>query len=266
VTVEMQIVPLKPEPLAIYDDADFGLQLSRQYQNAVSGMREVLVFGAMLKLVETQIVVLTRENNLPSRGPTTKGGGLQAWIADNAPSVNYKTAMRFLAVTEAVAASYEQIVGAAIAAAYELPSLVLSVNLPDEAREKQAELFDYVTGTSQRSWLDNVRPKAADVKPKAVVEEAPEKTREEVEEIVRGSLRKDAVATMTAIDHFVRKEWFQMFNDAEVDTAIEYAEGLVATLKKWRDTPKGLRKFAVLERTLKEWETFLEPSPGMTLK
>jgi hypothetical protein len=57
----------------------------------------MLRFGAMLIEVE---VNLTRENNSARRGPTAIGTGLQAWLADHCPEVNYKTAMRFKALAQ----------------------------------------------------------------------------------------------------------------------------------------------------------------------
>jgi hypothetical protein len=137
------------------DDAVVGKQLTAQYKRAVSGMREVLIFGAMLKQVEI---------NLSTRGQVSVGGrgkqgGIAEWLREHAPEISRPTALRFLGVTESVAQEYQAIVGSQIAGRYDLPTLALAdpATLPEKARLKQGDLFDYVAGTSQRSWLDQFK-------------------------------------------------------------------------------------------------------------
>jgi hypothetical protein len=141
--------------LSALEDQAAGAALTAQYRRAVSGMREVLIFGAMLMQVEAKLV---------QRGPVSSGGrgnkgGLREYLRDNAPEIAHATAFRFLGVTKAIAAEYEAIVGARVAKTYDLPALVLSEpdKLSEAAQAKQLELFDYVAGTSQRSWLDRFK-------------------------------------------------------------------------------------------------------------
>jgi len=138
-------------------DSDMGVQLTAQYKRAVSGMREVLIFGAMLKQVEESV---SARGHAHLGNEARRGTGLKGWLEANAPEISRPTALRFLGVTEAIAEEYMQIVGAKVAKAYDLPSLVLAdaSTLDAHAALKQGELFDYVAGTSQRSWLDRYKP------------------------------------------------------------------------------------------------------------
>ncbi|MEI6034503.1 MAG: hypothetical protein WCS65_09515 [Verrucomicrobiae bacterium] len=142
-------------------DTEIGAQLTAQYQRAVSGMREVLIFGAMLKQVEARIApgVRVRTPGGTFAGEKKEGGGLKGWLETHAPEISRSTAYRFLGITEAVMEEYAGIVGERIAEKYDMATLVTAApeSLPERARQKQGELFDYVSGTSQRSWLDQFK-------------------------------------------------------------------------------------------------------------
>lgn len=100
-----------------------------QYQKAVNGLYEAYLFGVMLQKVKAALEAqgeglpqgaspeaspcsLTRENarrivgnngnEMTCAGGWNAGMGLKGWLAKAAPEVNYKTAMRFLAVAEKV--------------------------------------------------------------------------------------------------------------------------------------------------------------------
>jgi len=76
--------------------------------------------------------------------------------------VKRPTALRFLNVTESICADYAQIVGAKTAKLISLPDLVTlpAKQLPQGCEAKQLSLFEYVNGTSQRSWLDRFNPES----------------------------------------------------------------------------------------------------------
>lgn len=147
-----------------------GEQLTRQYKLAVSGMREVLLFGAMLMQVRHLLVhepgVVSKLDTTKHHGPQTKGMGLKAWLAEYSPEISRSTAYRFLGIAEAVAEEYASVVGKRVAKELGFVELVTAQPeaLSEPARLKQLELFDYVSGTSQRSWLD--RFKAEDDTPR----------------------------------------------------------------------------------------------------
>lgn len=142
------------------DDATKGRLLTEQYDRATGGMKEVLIFGAMMMQLRAEHPELTksgpRPKNCAKRGAiqTAEPLTLSKWLEKHAPKVKAATARRFLAVTEAIAEDYAKIVGAKIAKQYALPELVCASDLPRNAASKQLELFEWVNGTSQRSWLD----------------------------------------------------------------------------------------------------------------
>lgn len=148
----LEVLPARSGPPN--PDAEMGEQLTAQYQRATGGMVEVIKFGALM---------MSLEATLSARGHSghgKKGDGVKGWLAEHAPGVNRQTAYRFKAVTESVATEYVQIVGAKIAQQFALPDLVTTPTeqLPANAQAKQLLLFDFVSGTSQRSWLDRFRP------------------------------------------------------------------------------------------------------------
>lgn len=142
------------------DDSTKGRLLTEQYERATGGMKEVLIFGAMMMQLRSEHPELAAKGR-PAKKSATRGAlsvpeplTLSKWLEKHAPKVKGATARRFLAVTEAIAEDYVKIVGAKIAKQYALPELVCGSDLPRAAASKQLELFEWVNGTSQRSWLD----------------------------------------------------------------------------------------------------------------
>lgn len=144
-------------------DALKGRQLTEQYRLAVGGMQQVLIFGAMMMQLRAEHPELAQKGNprlqLPARGQLDGGQPvltLSKWLETYAPEVKRQTAQRFLAVTEAIAQEYPQIVGVGVAKRIDLATLVTTPakKLEDKLKAKQLELFEWVNGTSQRSWLD----------------------------------------------------------------------------------------------------------------
>lgn len=147
-----------PKALAVItpkEHAEMGAQLTEQYHKAVGAMPEILRFGAMM---------IRLEETLSARGQGSgngvKGDGVKGWLTEHAPEVSRATAYRFRDVTLAIAEDYAQLVGPKVAKQFALPDLVTAdpKKLPESARKKQLALFAYVSGTSQRSWLDKMRP------------------------------------------------------------------------------------------------------------
>lgn len=138
-------------PLSTNDeDSEMGTQLTSAYHDACGAWPRILRFGAMVIMLEEKL----RHRGEVSGGRGNKGG-LCDWLKRHAPEVAYTTARRFRDVVLSVAEDYQQVVGAKIAKRFSLPELVTASpdELPEPARAKQLELFEYVSGTSQRSWL-----------------------------------------------------------------------------------------------------------------
>ncbi|GEM_PF-6205077 len=143
-----------------------GEQLTAQYRKVEALMPEILRFGAMLMQIKTTLsaVDTVSSRGKPLTGNGIKGEGLKAWLEAYAPDIKRSTAYRYMGVAEAVATEYKEIVGTRVASKYSLPELVTAETLPKQAQAKQLELFDYISGTSQRSWLDrfsNEKPASA---------------------------------------------------------------------------------------------------------
>jgi hypothetical protein len=68
-------------------------QITEQYRKAVSGCLEMIRFGAMMIEVESGLDV-SRHN------PDGSGESLKAWLEDNCPAINYRTALRFKGLAE----------------------------------------------------------------------------------------------------------------------------------------------------------------------
>jgi hypothetical protein len=144
-----------------------GQQLTAQYERATGGMKEVVIFGAMMMQLRERHPELTKKGpaakSKSTRGLTPESEDpitLTKWLETYAPTVKKATAYRFLHVTESIADKYAEIVGAKVAKAMPLPQLVTAPTdeLPEGFDAKQLMLFDYVSGTSQKSWLDMFSP------------------------------------------------------------------------------------------------------------
>jgi hypothetical protein len=145
-------------------DALKGLQLTEQYHRATGGMKEVIIFGAMMMQLREEHPEMTKRggDRRSKSAVDTDRVTLAKWLETYAPQVKRTTALRFLHVTEAIMPSYPQIVGAKVAKLISLPDLVTKPvgELPPGCEAKQLELFEFVNGTSQRSWLDMFSPES----------------------------------------------------------------------------------------------------------
>jgi hypothetical protein len=145
-------------------DAMKGAQLTTQYHRATGGMKEVVIFGAMMmQLREEHPEIAQRGGDRKSKSAVDSDRlTLAKWLETYAPEVKRTTAIRFLHVTEAIAQDYVEIVGAKIAKLMPMSQLVTTAleELPETAQAKQLELFEWINGTSQKSWLDRFNPES----------------------------------------------------------------------------------------------------------
>ncbi len=136
-----------------FDDAEMARQLGEQYSRAVGGMREVLIFGAMMMQLEKELSARGQlKVGRPAKG---ESGGVSEWLETHRPEINRSTAYRFKTVAEAIQNDFK------VPAKITFTDLVMlpSESLTEPLRLKQQELFDYVDGTSQRSWMDKFKPR-----------------------------------------------------------------------------------------------------------
>jgi len=216
----MSKLPVKHGDALPSPEAQIGAQLTAQYQKAIGGMREVLVFGAMLMQIRTG---LAQHGELEGR---RAGIGLKAWLQDNAPEINLSTAYRFLGIAEAVGNDYAQIVGTKVSKAYSLEQLVTAPadSLPEQVRAKQLDLFSYVSGTSHRSWMDKLKAKDLETRGGARTASAPSgdgrqkakaQTAHDTLQDLVAKLRNFAASPVkNLVDHAFRAECAKALQDA----------------------------------------------------
>ena len=217
-------------PGKLSEDAQMGQQLTEQYRKAVGGMTEVLRFGAMMMGLRAE---LSTRGKLSKGGPAKDGnGGITGWLEQFAPDIKRSTAERFLHVAEAVAADF--------ALPAKVSFIELATSAPEQLsgalREKQDELWDFVNGTSQRSWLDRFAPPA----PKVINSPAKPvlgKTPEEIETMHREEVTAVFAATYDAIH---KKEWHYL-QDQLIRGAIDMFSEFITEAKAHLAIPKSER-------------------------
>ena len=135
-------------------DEAMGRQITAQYPKACGGMTEVLIFGAMMMHLQ-QVLTSRVKSKHEGQGRYPSESGLKSWLKEFAPSVNETTAYRFLHVAEVVRHEFP------LPAKVDFIALATTApeELNDKLRLKQSELWEFVNGTSQRSWLDRFVPK-----------------------------------------------------------------------------------------------------------
>ena len=82
-----------PVPVFPTEEIQRAIQLTDQYRKAISGTREVLIFGAMM----CELCSFLQLQKAPSGNNqyTPKGDTVKGWIEENCPSINYNTAYKF---------------------------------------------------------------------------------------------------------------------------------------------------------------------------
>ncbi len=213
-------VPQTSDEDTFGDNALKGHQLTTQYHRATGGMKEVVIFGAMMMQLREEHPEMTKRGNpdaanakkkdqLSTRGQLIDSNAplpLSKWLETYAPEVKRTTALRFLHVTESIAEKYAEIVGAKVAKAMPLPKLVTAAasDLPKGFEAKQLELFEFVNGTSQRSWLDMFSPESPQKRGhKTKVNQGNDKPKPKT----AAELAKDAEEEMTTILNLI-DAWF----------------------------------------------------------
>ncbi len=223
-----------------FNDALMGKQLTEQYHLAVGGMTQVLRFGAMM---------MGLRQNLSTREQVSKGGrgnkdGVSDWLRQHAPEVNRTTAYRFLHVAEAVAKEFE------LPAKVSFIELATSsaADLPEKLQQKQTELWDFVGGTSQRSWLDRFVPAPKQPAPKLLGPGgALSKTPEEIETMRRA----EVVAAFAQVDRIMDHHDWHFLTDDQIRTGIDIFSAWVKEAKAYVSIPRSERVAAKLKKLAK---------------
>lgn len=99
-TKAIATTPANPFPS---EDVQLACQLVDQYKKAISGTREVLIFGAMFMQLSSSLELQTaRPNQHTPRHETLKG-----WMEEFCPSINYRTALGFYALARGLREALE---------------------------------------------------------------------------------------------------------------------------------------------------------------
>lgn len=158
-------------------------------------MKEVLIFGAMMMQLRELHPETTQHGGKRQSSSTVEleRVTLRGWLEKHAPEVKLTTALRFLAVTQSVAVEYEQIVGVKAAKSMALTELVTTPTkqLDERMQRMQLELFEWVNGTSQKSWLDKFMPRKLNHPPKPTAESAAKRTANKNDETLQAKLLMD---------------------------------------------------------------------------
>ena len=209
------------------EDALMGQQLTDQYDRACCAMSEVIKFGAMmLRIRET---VFARGH---CSGWGKVGDGLKAWLERYAPQINRSTAYRFMNVAEAVAAEFSLPKEVKFSELAITPTL----ELPENLREKQRELWAFVNGTSQRSWLDRLaltKPKKAPEQKTLAPDQRPEPRKKRSPDELDG--------LMDGVEKFAKEKLYQVWDDDDLDRAILILGRARDGVQAWRSLPKADR-------------------------
>lgn len=222
-----------------FNDALMGKQLTEQYHLAVGGMTQVLRFGAMMMGLKA-----TLSTRGQGSGNGKKGDGVDGWLKEHAPEVKRATAYRFLHVAEAVAKEFE------LPAKVSFIELATSAHsdLPEKLQQKQTELWDFVGGTSQRSWLDRFVPASKQPAPKLLGPGgALSKTPEEIETMRRA----EVVAAFAQVDRIMDHHDWHFLTDDQIRTGIDIFSAWVKEAKAYVSIPRHERVAAKLKKLAK---------------
>ena len=136
-------------------DAAIASRVRRDWRAACAGLRSIVEFGALLIEVETWL----RKRGGAQRGPGSTG--LKAWLAENAPEVDYKTAMGYKYAASGLLALADK--------ARNRPLLVLMGEQPlsdKEEEEAREQVLSLVSSSSLRLLKAAARAERPEVGPK----------------------------------------------------------------------------------------------------
>jgi len=133
-------------PAKVDQDSVMARQLSEQYQVAVSGLFQVVKFGAMMQHLRRTLSARGQGNINNLHKP---GEGLSAWLAEKCPTINHSTAYRFMTLADGVKKEFEL--------GIKVDLYLLLDASPEHLTAKQlkarAAIEDFLQGKSQRQLL-----------------------------------------------------------------------------------------------------------------
>lgn len=196
-------------------------QIDHAWKQAVSGMRSVVSFGAMLCEQEFS---LTRETKLNRTVGRPTDGTLKEWLCENCPTVNYKTAMRFRRLAEITLAECGKIAPAEAVQMLACPPDQFFGTSEDEARKRDA-LEKFLDGKSQRdvlqAWADGGSKPGKVSGKTAAVATRQEKSPEECARELRVAAVSTLLGARNQMRAFVTDKMWQHMQPAQVRTLLK---------------------------------------------
>lgn len=127
-------------------DVKMAEQLTAQYRAAVGGMIEVVKFGAMMLALRDELRRRVQAGEIEANA---KGGGVEGWLREHAAEVSRPTALRFMALAEAVREL------AKLGPGVDLVHLLTASasTLQGAMAKKRAAIENLIEGKSQRQLL-----------------------------------------------------------------------------------------------------------------
>lgn len=232
--------------LAETQSLEMGEQLTEQFEKATGGMREVLIFGAMMMRLRQGVSSTVEETGAAARGPTAKGKGVDAWLKQYAPKVPVASAYRFEAVALGVADKWDALPDS-LAKKIEFPDLVTLpepklAKIDKRLPKKRVELFEYVKGTSQKSFLDQFREKYS-ARGGNQYERGGEKgKRRKISQAqLEKFLRDGWIQLAKALRAQTKEATFVFLTDGQLDAVLEILSSAETAMRDWRSKPKSDR-------------------------
>jgi len=211
------------------NDVVMGKQLTAQSHKVDAAMVEVLIFGAMVMLLEEKL------GEGDAKGGRGKKGGISEWLRQFAPTVSKQKACRYRDVAKSVQDHFKLPAKVSFLALATTPPEAL----PAKLRTKQRDLFAFVTGTSPNSWLDQF--KAIKAPGGAQVSDLPELTPAEKYKAAVAQIREDHKGACDTLIGLAKRKAYQVLPDNELHAVIESTEEFLKHATEWAKTPKAKR-------------------------
>jgi len=150
---------------------ELGKQITAQHERATGGMREIIIFGSMLLGLREHLLASHAEPKRGGRGRYQKESGMKTWLRQFTPKISEPSAYRFMRVTESIFNAYQLEHGSKAGEQCEMLKLAITPakELPKSALAIQSKLFEFASGSSQRSWLGRFKPS----RKAAIISESP---------------------------------------------------------------------------------------------
>ncbi len=238
----MSVAPLTVLPPVPAGDADslMGRQITDQWERVKAGVREQIVLGAMMLKVRDR-VDSARGANSATRGPTTKGTGLKAWMETHAPTVSEGSAYRLMEIAEGIRENF-----ALKRIDLEMLLTAQLAGMDAVLAKKRGQIEEVIAGKSQRQLLlqfgGGTAKERGGARTKTVTDEVP-LTPAEAEAKFLQSCRDDFTTHAMGIDTLALNGRWKAPNitDGERDDAAAVLEKLAKEMKAFNKLPQKLR-------------------------